>query len=300
MMQHADFPDLRQGLPWSETSAHQWRNVVDAVRAMSALEVGHGLQLAKAADSWQLNLAAGKPATPQTFRKAVVLVEVPPDGGADRDRPWLLVREVEYATAARTVEPPDDPDHPYRWRGVPFQAYPQIGHRPAEYFDALWDDAGPPTLDATFLAATFDGRAWILELMGTPSAVVAQFRFVGFGGDFLLGRVFDGVNVGAEDVKIAKPYLLRNSTFNFRTREGVTYRAVGTHQRIATKVGTSPPEREIQVIVEPYLEDDLIYATAHVKGGVDVSSDGVPLLWVDDNRDGRAWAAEFEEEVASG
>lgn len=177
MTQHADFPDLRQGLSWPDTSAHQWRNLIDAVRAMNSLEVGHGLRLVKTADSWQLNLDVGKQVIPQTFRKAVVLVEVPPEGSA-RDRPWLLVQEVEYATAARTVEPPDDRDHPYRWRGVPFQAYPQIGRGPDEYFDALWDEPGPPTLGATFLTATFDGAAWILDTAGAGATITVALRAI--------------------------------------------------------------------------------------------------------------------------
>ncbi|MCH8820087.1 MAG: hypothetical protein IIB03_07190, partial [Acidobacteria bacterium] len=78
-------------------------------------------------------------------------------------------------------------------------------------------------------------------------------------------------------------------------RLGVSYEALGDSKRIATKIGTDPPETETQVIVEPYLVNDRIYATAHVRGGIDVFAAGIePLLWLDDNRDGRAWAAEFE------
>ena len=50
----SDFPDLRQGESWSDQSALQWRNLVDAVIAFNGLAVGPGLILDKAGQGWRL------------------------------------------------------------------------------------------------------------------------------------------------------------------------------------------------------------------------------------------------------
>ena len=295
------FPDLREGETWSEQSALEWRNVVDAVSRFNGLAVGPGLLLDKAGQGLHLSLVRKPPVRIPPPSKAVVLVEVP--SGSAEDRPWLLVREVEYATPARMVEPPAN-QAPYRWRGVAFQAYPQIGRTPADYFGALWDERDDddvqlpiPTPAATFLTATFDGSVWVLDL---PSAsVVAQFQFWGSRADHILGRLFDGATVSTQVTKIAKPYLLRQTTYDGQERDGISYVSTRRDKRTATRGGTDPSDAEQQIVVPAYLLDDLVYATAHVKGGVDVSVDGAPLVWLDDNRDGRAWAAEFPEEEAS-
>ncbi len=189
----SDFPDLREGEKWSDQSALLWRNLIDAVGQITALAVGPGLALDKSEQGWHLSLAPKPPVRISPPDKSVVLVGVP--GEDNEGRPWLMVREVEYATPARLIEPPDDRDHPYRWRDVAFQAYPQIGRTPEDYFASLWDDRDDdgnlnrPTLETTFLTATFDGSAWILVLpkvSATAMVVVRDVEVLNTGSDRLI------------------------------------------------------------------------------------------------------------------
>lgn len=221
----------------------------------------------------------------------VVLVEAPllPDPPEEPGSPILKIRRVAYA----------DPPVPeqYEWDGEAFDAYPAFGLKVADFVGLEWLPAGEgvPDVDETvFLKARLVDDFWLVD---KPAAVVAQFRFITLSREYLIGRFFDGDTVGTEDIKIAKPYKLRTSTYDGRTWGGIRYDHVFNYKRSARNTETG--ETETQIIVEPYRHNDLIYATAYVKGGVDVISSGTSLLWLDDNRDGRAWAAEFEEEVAS-
>lgn len=158
-------------------------------------------------------------------------------------------------------------------------------------------------------------------------ATVRQFRFksmerdsqvidsVTVEVDYLICRSWDGETEGSEDVKIAKPYLLRRTPFHddgatggtfstfdtTKTRDdkGYIYDATNDFEREATK---SDDATENQVIVPSYVVDDIIYAVRGVVGRLDANSievfnEGkpdeearvVPLIWLHMD-DGRAWA----------
>ncbi len=105
-------------------------------------------------------------------------------------------------------------------------------------------------------------------------------KIVSNSGDYLECRRIDSSGAeAASTIKVAKPYLLRNS---LDQRGATTYVYTGTDARTATN-GTS----EDQVIVPSYLTGDEITAKPAPSGGT-----GVPdaPLWADANDDARAWA----------
>jgi len=112
-------------------------------------------------------------------------------------------------------------------------------------------------------------------------AKVTRFRYKSMSGDYLVCRTWDGTTEGDTDVKVAKPYLLREST----TRTGYTYNYTGDQARTSTK--TSDGSTEDQVIVPAYVEDDEIWAT---KADTGVTVGGVDVTYIDLNLDARAWA----------
>lgn len=114
------------------------------------------------------------------------------------------------------------------------------------------------------------------------SLTIALFRYKSMEDDHVVCRTWDGTNEGETDVKVAKPYLLRSSV---TSRDGITYTYTDAENRTADNGSAT----ETQVIVPSYVADDLIFA-ARVARGVDVSVEDVPLLWLDLNVDGRAWA----------
>lgn len=228
----------------------------------------------------------------------VVLVEAPSLPSIDPPVPGssiLKIRRVAYA----------DPPVPeqYTWDGEAFDAYPAFGVKIADFVGLDWlaTPAVPDVDRTTFLKARLVNGFWLVD---RPPVLVAQFQLIPsqpVRANYVLAHLFDGETVGTQTIKIAKPYLLRESTFDEgQERDGKTYVVTGPGKRTATKVGTSPPQTEKQVIVERYFSGDLIYATAYAKGGTGVTSGAPPqpVLWLD-NDQGRAWAAEFEEEAAS-
>ena len=228
--------------------------------------------------------SAGEPAI------AVVLVEAP-----DEESSILKIRRVKYEADPPVAEQ-------YAWDGDEFDAYPAFGLTVGDFVGLEWTSAAAPESDgATFLKARLVDGSWLVDKPG-GLLVVAQFQLTNtppVRADWVLAWMLD--DVGGQEFKIAKPYLLRERTFDGRVRNGIRYEATGNGKRTATRLGTSPPEEEKQVIVEQYLHSDRLYATAHVKGGTGVSTGDPPqpLLWLDDNRDGRAWAAEFQGEASS-
>lgn len=128
-----------------------------------------------------------------------------------------------------------------------------------------------------------DGRVW-----ERTAAQVSQYRIKSVGADHLVCRTWDGTTEGTLDLLVAKPYLLRRTPFDGQTRDGITYTYSSDIAREADDGSTT----ETQVVVPSWVADDIIYATREVQGGVEAEGGGEELFWVDDNRDGRAWAKE--------
>lgn len=153
-------------------------------------------------------------------------------------------------------------------------------NEPVEAINRMITGIGPPRMKA-----------------GMPiiSRLTAQFRLKQNAADFadhLVCRTWDGIIEGAQNVLIAKPWLLQQTPFDDETRENVRYEYSDGITRTAYDI-TDPTEqlkREEQIHPR-YLVDDIIIATV-VATGLIVA--GLPVLWVDVNVDSRGWRTYYE------
>jgi hypothetical protein len=116
-------------------------------------------------------------------------------------------------------------------------------------------------------------------------------------------------------LRVAKPWLLRQTPFHEKSRGDIDYVYTDTDTRTATN---EAGESVVEVIVSPYLVDDVIYAMWPILGGTYVSaieqvsemrlkrgptkgakaapfgesSTPTSVDWLDLNVDGRMWAIE--------
>jgi|ERR1051326_2514898 hypothetical protein len=117
---------------------------------------------------------------------------------------------------------------------------------------------------------------------------IGLYRFKSMASDWLICRTWDGTNDGTADIKIAKPPKLRFSIATLTMIDGTIitydlYDLVNQTRRATDNSGNS----ENQVIGEPYLLNDLIYA-APARTLVQ-DDDGNTVTLLDLNDDGRAW-----------
>lgn len=97
-------------------------------------------------------------------------------------------------------------------------------------------------------------------------------------------------------VSVAKPWLLRRVPFDGKTIDEIKYEYSENFARKLTRISTPPvdnPATEDQVIVPAYKVKDIIYVVSAVSQGILVDEDvdpKQPVLWLDLNVDGRAWA----------
>lgn len=124
----------------------------------------------------------------------------------------------------------------------------------------------------------------------SAGTVTQQFRLNHILRNYLIARTWDSEIEGDEDINIAMPYLLRRDPWDGSSRGGISYTYVSNGLRQARTHTTS----EMQVIVPAYRVRDVIYASRPIIGGVSVQFPA-GLEWLDDNRDGRAWARRFEQ-----
>lgn len=137
----------------------------------------------------------------------------------------------------------------------------------------------------------FGGAARPVDRPGQKAGVTfQQFTVQSVEEDFLVCYAItvdaNGEMVeGTQEIKIAKPYLLRASITQRETSDGVvTYVYASATQRTAT-LGA---ESETQKITPDYAVGDVILAVRGIVGGTQVKVDGVPLQWMDITP--RAWA----------
>ena len=82
---------------------------------------------------------------------------------------------------------------------------------------------------------------------------------------------------------IAKPWLLRKTPFDGKTRNGFTYTYSGSQSRESNNGSTT----ENQELIPGYVINDIIYA---ISTPTDVKIEEEFVTWVDLNVDGRMWA----------
>ncbi|MGH2437497.1 MAG: hypothetical protein ACRDFA_10930 [bacterium] len=90
---------------------------------------------------------------------------------------------------------------------------------------------------------------------------------------------------GTQDIKVAKPYLLRRSITQRTTTAGLV---LYTYQSDTQRTATLGAQSETQKITPEYGVGDVILAVRGILGGTLVKVDGVPLQFMDMTP--RAWA----------
>ncbi len=132
------------------------------------------------------------------------------------------------------------------------------------------------------------GYTTVREALTSGGAQASRrFRVKSVAGDWLVCRTWNGEKEGDTDVLVAKSFLLRRSRWDGVLHNGVTYTYTSDVERTATN-GTAT---ETQVVVPAYVVGDEVWATRNCLGGTGVwTPEEEQLVWLDDNRDGRAWA----------
>lgn len=133
----------------------------------------------------------------------------------------------------------------------------------------------------------------------TPKGSIFQmkmFKVVELDTDVIICNTFDGVEQGTDDIKVALPFLLRKTPFDSATRTDppradISYVYSDNNLRKATNIDD---EEEDQIIVASYEKDDIIFASKGIFGNTGLYADAptneVPIIWLDENKDGRFWA----------
>ena len=122
------------------------------------------------------------------------------------------------------------------------------------------------------------------QQIAVPQAgAVLQVNVVEQGGDWLKVLTWNGADEGADLIYVAKPYLLRRSLTSWN---GLTFTYSSNFEREAT----DGVDTEDQIIVPAYVTDDILYIVRPYGGTDTVDPGGQPIVWVDLNVDGRAWA----------
>ncbi len=130
-------------------------------------------------------------------------------------------------------------------------------------------------------------RTSVTRAGGQP---LIQLRLKAVKKDHLECVTWDGGVEGIDILLVAKPYLLRETTFDGKIRNGIkyTYDPNDSQRRVATRVADST-ERNEEVhpryvsALEPTDDpnDDLIYANLSVEGGTDVTFEDAPIELLD-------------------
>jgi hypothetical protein len=110
---------------------------------------------------------------------------------------------------------------------------------------------------------------------------LVQLLYKSSYGDLLICRAWSGTVEGNANIYVAKPYLLRRTPFDGKTRNGTGYVYASDTARTATAGGSSITE----YVIPYYVVNDILYACAFraVFGAITVN-------YLDVNADGRAWA----------
>lgn len=155
------------------------------------------------------------------------------------------------------------------------------------------------------------------QIDDTPLRVqFRMFKVLRLEKDVVICNFFDGTTAGEDEVKVAIPYLIRFTPFDFLTdntvprRNDIKYEYSFTDpdtglfrfdKRTGFKTADDPDDdddEEIQVIVPSYTEGDIIFGIAGIAGGNGVFHDEdktMPVVWLDMNQ-ARHWALSDEDE----
>lgn len=129
---------------------------------------------------------------------------------------------------------------------------------------------------------------------GSPGVSTQRFRITSVAGDYITGRLYPDV-AGNVDVFIAKPLMLRRSTWHGVTRDGFTYSAAAGDAQLRSltgSVGGADSSCE-EALFPSYKANDHIKAFQPT-GGTGVTVNGAELVWEDCNNDARTFMAPYK------
>lgn len=129
-----------------------------------------------------------------------------------------------------------------------------------------------------------DAPTPVRRVAGSGTAIV-KLTLVAHNGDYL-----ECTDAGGNTVLVAKPYELRQTTFDGLTVGGIAYSYTSASQRTATNAAISPGV-ETQYITPSYITGAEIYASK-ISGGTGVNDDSSPQVGINylEINQGRAWA----------
>lgn len=114
-----------------------------------------------------------------------------------------------------------------------------------------------------------------------------RMRVKSISNDYLTCRTWDGTTEGGSDILVARPPMLRHVLANYAAM-GITSLTSVNAQSVTASDGTTT---ETWRVTPDYTTNCEVYAIRGSRGGTGVTdADGNPVKWLDDNRDGRAWA----------
>lgn len=117
-----------------------------------------------------------------------------------------------------------------------------------------------------------------------PASPTQRFRITQVFGDYLTCQTFNDGLMGGVDIFVAKPYVIRRSTWNNVTRAGISY--VGNQSdgqlRTATHLGLAPASARSEEVLDPaYILNDQIVATQPTGGTGVLAANGSAVIWED-------------------
>lgn len=132
-----------------------------------------------------------------------------------------------------------------------------------------------------------------------PSVQVAR-RFIvkSVASDYLVCRYYDGQAEGSVDVYVAKPALFRGSLASQTIGSlVVTFSGYSEDAQSKTAAASGEDDENWKVTPEWIAEQQIWAINVAAVGGTGVTYENangvdVPIVWIDDNRDGRVWAVE--------
>ncbi|QNN24331.1 hypothetical protein HED60_19325 [Planctomycetales bacterium ZRK34] len=122
---------------------------------------------------------------------------------------------------------------------------------------------------------------------GVGRGRVQQFKVVSQSDDYITCNTFDGSSSGSDSIIIAKPYHLRQSTWDGETNsDGWSFSYTNGYTRTASKTG----ESDVDQVIEPaYTAGDIIYASRSYGGTNEQDGSSSDIVWIDINADARRW-----------
>lgn len=146
----------------------------------------------------------------------------------------------------------------------------------------------PAPGDTVLITGTGLNDAGVVYGLFGASGGTQQVRLISVDDDYLVCKTLDNsLNLGSEELRVAKSYKLRRSPFDGETLNGLTFNYTSSVQRtVTTTLGSS----QTQYVIPAYRAGtDILYITTSMTSVEDDLGDF--CKYIDLNTDGRGWAS---------